>query len=742
MKKTTYILIILLTSIHLSAAETATIVVKSDKVNPHKISPYLNGGFIEFVIDFVNGTCGIWSQELTDRGFDYILGNGKHESWNYWHSPAGNYNFTKKIEGGYNENGIYSIKISGNGNIESGIYQKIYISDTVPHKFYIYARNIDADENGVAKLVLFNEDFTNRIYEQKLTINSDNWQKIEFEVPVFPNYYSYNFAITYKGSGSIEIDEASYMPSNNVFGIRKEYADFFRIWKPGMMRYPGGGFADAPTNFWLYSVGQIDKRNPMIYGHKTKQRLDMGTDEFMKICREFNMEPNLVTNINRSAEEAANWVEYCNGDTNTILGKLRKQNGNAKPYNVKYWEIGNENWYNLSDYAEKYLASYKQMKKTDSSIRAIINGNHWDNNFDVLMPLVGDKCDIYTFHPMGGTAKKLAGSDNEKLYYAVLASNTINTIQDLEKKIKEFYPNLRLASGEWWSSYLDGDYEYVNWLHDTVARNHSLEAALWNATEYINYIRNPHILEFCSRTVGIGMIKRSINKKGQKIIWANPSFHGLSLIFNHSGNYVVENEVNCNTYHCWESDYWANETPYLEVVTTISKDTLYVAVVNRHANENILTNVVHDYELTSENAKVYELWSEHYLDYASADEPNKILPTEKIWKIEDTYSFPKHSLTILAIPVKVDTGVIDSTKKSVYIYPNPAQNNFTISLPSKEYVTSVEIHNALGEKTLINDINQLSNLIPININLPTGIYVVKVNYINGSIHEKIVINKY
>ena len=37
-------------------------------------------------------------------------------------------------------------------------------------------------------------------------------------------------------------------------------------------------------------------------------------------------------------------MEYVNGDTTTALGKLRAYNGHSKPYHVKYWCIGNENY--------------------------------------------------------------------------------------------------------------------------------------------------------------------------------------------------------------------------------------------------------------------------------------------------------------------------------------------------------------------------------------------------------------
>ena len=50
--------------------------------------------------------------------------------------------------------------------------------------------------------------------------------------------------------------------------------------------------------------------------------------------------------IRLSAEEnvALGWLEYCNSSKDTYYANLRQKNGREKPYNVKYWALGNEVW--------------------------------------------------------------------------------------------------------------------------------------------------------------------------------------------------------------------------------------------------------------------------------------------------------------------------------------------------------------------------------------------------------------
>src|SRR5207247_7474793 len=38
------------------------------------------------------------------------------------------------------------------------------------------------------------------------------------------------------------------------------------------------------------------------------------------------------------------WVEYCNGKADSRYGSMRVANGHPEPFEVKYWEIGNEIW--------------------------------------------------------------------------------------------------------------------------------------------------------------------------------------------------------------------------------------------------------------------------------------------------------------------------------------------------------------------------------------------------------------
>ena len=139
------------------------------------------------------------------------------------------------------------------------------------------------------------------------------------------------------------------------------------------LRYPGGCNADVFN--WKDTIGPVDQRKDIINYHNGTSRgiARFGVDEYLRFCEQEGMTPIITTafckdhpgNVDpndhpngirhpyvvsylKTAPErvqlAADWVEYCNGSVDTPYGKLRAQNGHPEPYNVKYWEIGNESY--------------------------------------------------------------------------------------------------------------------------------------------------------------------------------------------------------------------------------------------------------------------------------------------------------------------------------------------------------------------------------------------------------------
>jgi alpha-N-arabinofuranosidase len=202
---------------------------------------------------------------------------------------------------------------------------------------------------------------------------------IEFTSPVTTN--DARIEIVGRGQGTVRVGVLSLMPADNIEGFRAEAIAALKQIDAGVYRFPGGNFVSAHE--WRNAIGPRDKRPP-IYDPvwKAVQPNDVGTDEFLALCRILGADPYITVNAGfGDAWSAAQLVEYVNGDISTPMGKLRAENGHPEPYGVKLWGIGNEPWGDwqmgampISQYVWKHNDFAKAMLKVDPTIKLVGGG--------------------------------------------------------------------------------------------------------------------------------------------------------------------------------------------------------------------------------------------------------------------------------------------------------------------------------------------------------------------------------
>ena len=163
-------------------------------------------------------------------------------------------------------------------------------------------------------------------------------------------------------------------PVPNVNGVRKALIDALRKVKPGMIRWPGGCFADQydwrdgigprdkrprRTNFWVDAEewpAAANRKGPQVYEPNL-----FGTVDFARFCEQVNAQPYFASNLRSlPTEELYRWVEYSNSPTGTTtLAEQRAADGHSDPLNVRYWGVGNESWgcggnFDPEDYASEF----------------------------------------------------------------------------------------------------------------------------------------------------------------------------------------------------------------------------------------------------------------------------------------------------------------------------------------------------------------------------------------------------
>jgi alpha-N-arabinofuranosidase len=134
-------------------------------------------------------------------------------------------------------------------------------------------------------------------------------------------------------------------PIPNTRGIRNDTVAALKAIKVPVLRWPGGCFADE--YHWKDGIGPREKRPSMINTHwgGVVEDNSFGTHEFMDLCEQLGTEPFISVNVGSgTVQEMMEWIEYMTSDADSPMTRLRKANGRAAPWKVKYIGVGNENW--------------------------------------------------------------------------------------------------------------------------------------------------------------------------------------------------------------------------------------------------------------------------------------------------------------------------------------------------------------------------------------------------------------
>ena len=194
------------------------------------------------------------------------------------------------------------------------------------------------------------------------------------------------FAILLSGEGTVWVDQVSLMPGDAVDGVRADVLDRVKALRPAFVRWPGGNVAQDYR--WQWGVGPRDRRptwTNLSWKHEPEPG-DFGTDEFVRFARNAGAEPSITVNVEgrgATVQEAAAWVEYCNGPASSTYGAMRARNGHPEPYRVRFWEIGNEIWgdwvrghSDAATYARNLTRYVAALRAVDPGIEVIAVGDN------------------------------------------------------------------------------------------------------------------------------------------------------------------------------------------------------------------------------------------------------------------------------------------------------------------------------------------------------------------------------
>jgi alpha-L-arabinofuranosidase len=371
----------------------------------------------------------------------------------------------------------------------------------------------------------------------------------------------------------------------NVDGLRKELIDHMRRIKAPVIRYPGGCFADSYD--WKDGVGPADKRprrtnfwedvaSPTSPSNHKYESNQFGTNEFVRLCKLIGSKPYLAANVRSlPPEDFYRWVEYCNSPTgSTTLADMRAASGNADPYHVRFWGVGNESWgcggnFTAQEYAAEFRRYTTWVPKYGEKLSFIASGPNdqswdWTRGFleeivrkghDELTNIYGLALHYYAWNLSRGRTQDWAEGKGDALkfdtaeWYEVLRQGDVmDSLIDGHWQVMgeiDTDHQIKLIVDEWGPWYRAGSeqtsgnsLEQTPTLRDAIFsastldifHHHPEKIAMANCAQLINCLNSLYLAHednFCVTPVGHVFDMYSAHQGGQSLrtIFAAPSVH-------------------------------------------------------------------------------------------------------------------------------------------------------------------------------------------------------------------------
>jgi alpha-N-arabinofuranosidase len=596
-----------------------TLKITNERICPGTISPYQYGQFIEYLCAL---TPSMYSEKLCDNSFEgvppyrFVFRKETDRFERPWYPDGATNRGEYQLDNVHPFNGKVSQRIRQKPGDPAtlGISQSgIYVKAGEPLRLSLHLRT--SDVQGPVKATIWGEG---KVYATaELSPLGRQWQRFEATLTPTDTDTHATLTISFRGPGTLWIDQVSLMPIKNVCGWRTDVAEALKALKPGIIRFGGSTIEGFD---WKATIGDPDKRVPFTTCWGGFEPANAGLEEFVGLCEWVGAEPLICIRFTgRTPKDGADQVEYFNGPATSPMGKLRAANGHAGPYKVKYWQIGNE--LGNENYQKGVAAFCRAMKAVDPGIK------------------------LMAAFPSPGLLKNAGQYLNyicPHHYDCTDIAGTEANIVELQKMIAENAPgrDIRLGVTEWNTTAGDMGLDR--------ARLWTLDNAL-RCSRYQNLIhRHCDLVEIANRSNLADSFCSGIIQPNNHTFFKTPTYHAQQLYASHAGHYPLKVQFQGT----------AVADAALDVSATLAEDQNRLAIFVVNTSLKPYKRTI-DLTAFSPLAAEAECWT--LADSAKAGErdafnswrePNRVRPQSSQASVTDgsfVYEFPPLSLTVLEI---------------------------------------------------------------------------------------------
>lgn len=636
---------------------TASISIDATKVE-NAISPMLYGQFAEFMFQDIKG--GLYAELIRDRGFDETpdaMGlprywerdpddrnddGAMHFAWDdAVHSP---------VHGDSSTLPKHSLRVEIRRSDVSrrGIRQgSIPVRGGFAYNGYFWLKTANFSGTIVVALEA-DETGGERYASATITDIAGDWKQYRFRLVPATSDPLAKLAILFAGEGRLWIDQISLMPGDAVGGVRHDVEEKVLALHPAFIRWPGGNVAQ--DYHWQWGVGPRDQRPVWVnlsWGNELEPS-DFGTDEFVRFARRVKAEPSITVNVegrNATADEAAAWLEYCNGSSQSEYGRLRSQNGSPESFRVHYWELGNEIWGNWvrghSDavtYANNLNRYVGRMKAVDSSIKIIAVG---DNNVEwnrTVLKIAGRNIDYLAVHHYYGASNMKDDSNNlqaHPLHYE-------RFYQETQRMIRQLMPgrDIKLAINEWNTTL-------------PLPRQHSIESALYAARLMNVFERSGDLVEMSSVSDMVNGWSGGVIQASRHGVFVTPTYLVNALYASHLGRYRLAATVEGPAF---DSTLEGKSMPRMDAVVSRSADRrrIFIKAVNTDPIKTLITKISLSGAQVRPQGQIETLNGEALASFNDFTHPNAVHVTTNKITVGSAFvvTLPQHSVSVITLELQ------------------------------------------------------------------------------------------